>query len=280
MWLLLTGLILISHAQDLPVVRLPPGIAEEHRRAIEERFMLETNSTMELRAVGQVGGEPVAMIDVNGHPVMVKVGIVLAGWDVRAITVAAQEVALLHVREKAARILKITNFRSIEFPHVSEVQVDWLLSQQDQRSLVGRQEYMPPEVLRVWSKINREAQEAILLNYLRMGRVFGCIVLDGEHIGDVFYGRLWESQRRKLTTEKRHAFLASLDETQRAVFTAVAAVPAVDLRNPPPPEERERMMAWIRSKEMGKQKVVEALNPEQRTLYEAYMAVMGQPPNR
>lgn len=280
MWLLLTGLISISHAQGLPVVQLPPGIAEEHRKTIEERFILEKNSTIELRAVGQVGGEPVAMIDVNGHPVMVKVGIVLAGWDVHAIAVATQEVALLHVREKAARTLKITNFRSIEFPRVSEAQIERALSPQVHPGPNRRQSYMPHEVLRVWPKINREAKEAILLNYLQMGQVVGCVVLGDEHIGDVYHGNLWERQRRELTTEKRHAFLASLDETQRAVFTAVAAVPAVDLRNPPPPEEGERMIAWIKSKEMEKQQVVEALTPGQRVLYDAYMGMLGQPPSR
>ncbi len=267
-------------AQRAPVVHLLPSMTEEHGRAMAERFVLEADSTLELRAVGLVGGEPVAMIDVNGHPVMAQVGVSLAGWDVRAITVADGEVVLSHIRENAARTLRVTDLRNVEFPEVSAAWIDQLLARRHRSMPVARGEHLPPEVIQAWPKINREGKEEILLNYLRMGWAVGCIVLAGDRVGDVYHASLWETRRRGLVTEKRQVFLTSLEEAQRTVFTAVAAMPAVDLRNPPSPEEMEKMRAWAKSIELKRQEVVDAFSPEQRALYDEWMGMMGQPSDR
>lgn len=259
-------------------IRLPAGITDGQRAAFEELRASEENARLEVRAIGQVADESVAMIDVNGHPVMATVSMTILGWNVSVINQVSQEVVLTRRGSQQPRVLKITNLRPINFPVLTEAQIERLLSPEALRRQAGRMGFLPLEVHRVWPRINRDAQEEILLNYLREGRVEGWIVDESGMSSSGFSRRLLEKRLRQRQAERRQAFLASLDEKQREVFMTAGA--AINFVNPPPPAERERMMAQARAMKEERAKVVAALTPEQRLLYDNYMGMLGQPPSR
>jgi len=267
-------------AQGTPAVSFPLRISAEQQAAFEARRAEEANAQIEVRAIGSVAGEPVALIDVNGHPVMVRTRITIIGWDVSAITESSQEVVLTRGRSGTTRVLQVTNPRSISFPVLTDEQVERLLSVNHIRdqAQANRISSWPHEVWRVWSRINRDGQEAILLNYLQAGQVMGWIVDTNGQSSSGFSGHLLEKKLHQRRSEKRQAFLASLDEKQREVFMAAGAV--INFVKPPPPAERERMMAQARALEEERAKVVAALTPAQRLLYDNYMGMLGQPPSR
>jgi hypothetical protein len=230
----------------------------------------EANVRLELRAIGEVGGEPVAMVDIDGNPVMVIRGVVFLRREVKSIDQQRKEVTL-ETSGEPDTVLQLTNPRPVAFPVLSPQAVERLLQPNSQR----RHEVergMPHEVLAAWKQINRDAQEEILMNYLREGLAWGSYGF-GEFPGSGFRAHLFENQRNEIMAGKRAAFLASLSDDQRGIFTV--SYPAVRFDAMPSPAERAAMSARIQADQKKQEEVVRVLTPEQRMLYDQWRAYLG-----
>lgn len=248
-----------------PAPSLPP--AERDRIRAELRLKEDewaASVHYELRAVGLVGGVPVAMVDVNGDPNFVSVNSSLMDYRVSEIDVAAGSL-VLQDRYGNTRFLPLVKPRAIEFP---EVRPESFLSAEYQASLMerGHSSMLPSEVSMAWPKINREGKEAILLNYLRRAQLVVCIPTPtGGSTGGVNF--LFREKLSALNRERREAFLASLTREQLAEY-GNGASPAINLRSSP--AEREAQVAAAREAEARREKVEAELTPEQRVLFEAW----------
>ena len=75
----------------------------------------EANAKVVLRAVGTVGGVPVAMLDVNDEPKLVKEYSELVG-QVAEIDVAKAQVTV-RTRDGSLRVFTLTEPRPVKFPN-------------------------------------------------------------------------------------------------------------------------------------------------------------------
>lgn len=249
-----------------------PRYSDEMQRRAEQRLAEEANAVIELRAVGDVGGDLVAMIDLNGHPVMAVVPVTFAGWKVREITMNPPEVKLWNFRENRERILTLTNPREVTFPVVSEEVIDRLLTP-DRRNIPRLDvRHIPMEVTQEWINLGREGQEAILLNYLSMGMAWGPLVMSTDLPPTGSYrAMLWQEKRMAIRMEKKRAFLESLNDEQRAVFNKPS--PAINFAGMTSTEANQRMKRWFEDVEAEKKKLIESFTPKQKALYDDYQGM-------
>lgn len=257
--------------------RLPEPYADIIQAARERHREFEESATFELRAVGQVAGVPVALIDINGHPCLFIETVGIFGRNVRSIDVNRQQVVLHDFRTKTDQVLHVVNPRPVEFPTLSEEMIEHLLSPAAQQRH-NQIEHLPIEIVQSWGKINRDGREQILLNYLRMGVVRGVLLDFNGNAGSGYSASLLAAEARRRSEARRLAFLASLGEEQRLIFTEPARM--VDFRRPPSPLELEKMEARRRELETAQARIVAALTPAQKELYDAWrgMITAGQTP--
>jgi hypothetical protein len=268
----LVGLASGATVENSPEVRLSVPNAETLRAAQERHREFEERATFELRAVGDVGGDLVAMIDLNGHPVMAVVPVTFAGWEVREITMNPPEVKLWNFRENRERILTLTNPREVTFPVVSEEAIDRLLTP-DRRNIPRLDvRHIPMEVTQEWINLGREGQEAILMNYLSMGMAWGPLVMSTDlQPTESFRAMLWQEKRMAIRMEKKRAFLDSLNDEQQAVFNKPS--PAINFAGMTSTEANQRMRRWFEEVEAEKKKLIESFTPKQKALYDDYQGM-------
>jgi len=232
---------------------------EAHRAESEARLAA---LQIEARAVGEVGGVPVAFIDVEGNPVIVMVGSSVAGYWVTSIDSARNEIVLTRAGQPA-RVLPVTNPRQPTFPALSEMRIQGLLGSANYVSAWERQ--LPRAVMLAWSKINREAKEEILLNYLQSGYVMTFVVTPESITGSP--RRLFEERIRQEQQIRRAAFLESLMPEQRAAYEDGRMGV---IRFTAPKEEQEAQAAAAKALQERQAEVIANLTPEQRFLFEAW----------
>jgi hypothetical protein len=278
--LLLGGFALTSVAQEKAPAPQPaaawtapsPGEqAQRRQKRMAEVLQWEATVKLELRAVGEVGGVPVALIDVAGEPQIMMKSSGIMGLRIAAIDVAAQTATVAN-RAGENRILSLTNPREIAWPRLEAKLFLHPEAMASRRESAGR-DHLPGEVLLAWPQINREGKEAILLNYLQRGLVMAVNLGPAEGMS-VQRSFLFAEQEQRLRREKREKFLASLTPEQRAAYGA-GAQPVIRFTDPP--EERDKQAARAREAKERMDKVIAGLTPEQKTLYDD---ISGPAPSR
>jgi hypothetical protein len=232
---------------------------------LAEILRKEATAVVVLRAVGTVGGVPVAMVDVNDEPRVVMLYSELAGQVVE-IDVPQGQVTV-QSRNGSLRIHKLTEPRPVKFPEVTS-------DPEQQEKMMGTPDYVrlrrqgvPSEVVLTWNTLNREAKEAILLSYLQLGLVVRISQ------GEISVGQLFEQQMFQRSQERMRAFVASLSPEQEAWFRG-SAVGLV--RMDAPPEKLAAQAEKNRQTGANKEKLLASLTPEQRKLYDAMRAQPAQ----
>jgi beta-lactamase regulating signal transducer with metallopeptidase domain len=251
---------------------VPEDMARRRQEMLAQAQEWEANVKLELRAVGEVGGVPVALIDVAGEPQIMMKGSGIMGLRVGEIDMKAQTATIVD-RSGAGRLLPLTNPRAIEFP---KVDAQWFLTPEAlaRRREARAQAFLPSAVLMAWPKINREGKEEILLNYLREGTVVVVRVDSSGRANGGSMGFLFAEQERQILRERREKFVASLTPEQRAEY-GNGAEPLIRFTDPP--AEREQQAAKAKEAKERIAKVIAGLTPEQKALYDD---IMGPAPSR
>jgi beta-lactamase regulating signal transducer with metallopeptidase domain len=232
---------------------------------LAEAIAWEENVKLELRAVGEVGGVPVAIVDLEGEPIVVTPNIGIRSLRVTAFLPTANEITVT-TRSGTKRVLKLDNPSPVEFPKVDP---NWFLTPEAiaRRQENQRHEKIPGAIVLSWSKINRAGKEAILMNYLRAGEIVQVLetTSGGYSTSSAF---LFAEKLAAIRREKQQVFLASLTPEQRTKFGsgAAAAVRFTDSAV----KVQEQMQ---RGKEAAarREEVVASLTPEQKKLYDEWM---------
>lgn len=247
----------------LPAPPARPVMSPE-RKAAREALMAEllkrdANAKVVLRAVGTVGGAPVAMLDVNDEPKLVTIFSELVGQVVE-IDVGKAEVTV-QTRDGSLRVFTLTEPRPVKFPGVTsqpELQEKMMRTPTYIRL---RTQGVPDELEFTWGKLNREAKEAILLHYLQRGLV---VSISGN--GETSIAQLFERQMEQRSQERMKAFLASLTPEQNELFRgSVQGLVRMDA----PPEKVTAQAEKNRQTGPNREKLLASLTPEQRKLYDA-----------
>lgn len=235
-----------------------------HQAQIVERDRWAASAKVVLRAIGTPGGVPVALFDVNDEPWLVKQGSDLVTSSVTTIDVQNARVITTSPRNQAQRTYDLTEPRAVKFPDFTPQHIESLLSPNNQEK--GRPR-IPYEVTQAWGVINRDGKEAILLNYLRSGYLLG--IHTGTQAPSLTTGFLFDRQLTQRFRERYNAFAASLNAEQREAFAGgTQAVIRLDA-----PAEQRRAAAALGKAQMEKREaVIAALTPEQRQLYDAWIA--------
>ncbi len=261
--LLFASALLCSSAEPPPAaqpVRLPAD-----RKAAREAYMAELlerddNAKVVLRAVGTVGGAPVAMFDVNDEPKLVTLYSGLVG-QVAEIDVAKAQVTV-SARDGSLRVFTLTEPRPVKFPSVTdqpELQ-ERMMRMPDYVRL--RREGVPSELVFTWGELNREAKEAILLFYLQRGLVVSL----SNPPGETSIAQLFERQMTQRSQERMKAFRASLTPEQWELFKGSAQGL---VRMGAPPAGQEALAAKNSQAGSKLEQLLASLTPEQRKLYDA-----------
>ena len=272
---LVSGFALIGLTQEKPAEqsgpavphRLPELTAEQHARMKDRRARViewEEHANLELRAVAEVGGVPLAIVDVEGEPVLVSRQSGIMGLRVGEIDVATRQVTML-TRSGNARVLNIMNPETVKFP---QLVADRFLTPQAQarRRESMRGEAVPHELALAWPKINREGKIAILMSYLQGAEVVQIFRAPEDGGITVSTGFLFAEQLQAINRERRDRFIASLTPEQKAGFTPARAIHFVD-----PPDQVQQQMAEAKKANASREKVLASLTPEQRALYNVWM---------
>ena len=255
---------------NLNLAQISAQQAERLARIIE----WEDNGKLALRALGEVGGVPIALVDVEGEPVLVIRNVGLMGLRVGEIDLAARQITFV-TRKGKNRVLKLENPEDIVFPKVSS---QWLLKPE---ALARRNENMrsdaavPGALVLSWEKINREAKVTILLNYLRTGDLVQIIATPFDNGVSVTRGFLFQEQSTALNRERKERFIASLTPEQKAGFNSGAA-PAIRFADPP--DKIQQQVLAGKAVTAKREKVVENLTPAQKALYDEWIGpIQGKP---
>jgi len=225
----------------------------------------------DLRAVGEVGGVPVALMDVNGEPTLVIQGSRILAYGVQAIDPQRKELVLRY-RDEPVRVLTITDPRPVEFPEIPPERVEQMLRNPaylDNLSAYNRS--IPAAVIQAWGSIRRDAKESILLNYLRSGFVMTYVFQDNTISASP--RRLFEPEIRETRNNRRLAFIESLSPQQQADY-AGGLQSVINITAPREVQEAQAAAGKERAERQAK--VIENLTADQRALYEAIPA--GQKP--
>ncbi len=247
-----------------PAAKMIPDATRLDAR-LAEAIAWEETVKLELRAVGEVGGVPVAIVDVEDNPIVVTPNIGIGSLRVAAFPSTATEITLT-TRSGTHRVLKLDNPSPVEFPKVDPA---WFLTPE---AIARRQEYqrhekIPGAILHSWSKINRAGKETILMNYLRAGEVVQ--VFEASSGGySTTSGFLFSEQAAAIRREKQQKFIASLTPEQKTKFNSGAA-PLIRFMD----SAVKIQEAMQRGKEAAvrREEVMASLTPEQKKLYDEWM---------
>jgi beta-lactamase regulating signal transducer with metallopeptidase domain len=272
---LLGGLAIVGITQEkaptAPTPRTPPTAEEMAKMRVEVAAKLRAwsdNVNLDLRAVGVVGGVPVALIDVDGEPTFVKPGMGLYSHTllVEEIDVVMKQVTVHATLSKTRRVLPLTNPREVAFPVVDAKRLLALTRIAD----AGDYEWdrLPAAITARWRTFSRETKEEILLSYLASAKVLqvgGTNAVEGFSVAT---HDLLAEERQVLQKERREKFLASLTPEQREKFGQGVA-PAIRLDAPK--AEQEKAYAEAVKARAIRDEVLTNLTPEQTILYAQWM---------
>jgi beta-lactamase regulating signal transducer with metallopeptidase domain len=257
--------------------RLTPAMgdrAQMRAQDLAEQRQWETSVKLDLRAVGVVGGVPVALIDADGEPMLVSRDFGILTMDVKEIDVATKQVTVTMRVSGLTRVLPLTAPRAIEFPEVDpKPMLEW-------RPLLETKEHylrqmLPDAITMKWGSFNRETKEEILLAFLATGQLVQ--VNSRERGVSMSSSFLFERERQALQKERRERFLASLTPEQREKF-GTGADRAVRLDAPK--AEQEKASAEAKKSRAMREEVLANLTSEQARLYFEWTGktpVAGQP---
>lgn len=272
--ILLAGFILVSGT----AAEKTPGLATTPMKDVMNNTSTETHRELqiEVRAVGEVGDVPVALVDIAGEPSIMMNGSTVLGHRVDSINVARGEVMFSRHNQNDL-VLAVTNPRPVVFPVMNEEWIQHLLNSPDYLHHDSAwQQRLPGAVVGAWKQINREAKEKILLNYLAGGYVMSYYILPSGGI----HGsprRLFEGKIRQEFMRRRDDFLASLTLDQRAAYgdgrLGLIRITATKA-------EQEAQYAAAKELEARQEAVIANLTPEQRALYEAWRNFQSKPSER
>jgi len=284
---LLGGFAVVGLTQEKPAALAPASsparplalsAPEANARAKERLARLidwEEHGKLELRAVGDVGGVPVAIIDVEGEPVLVTRHAGIMGLRVEEIDLKTRQVTM-ETRNGLARVLNLTNPETVDFP---KVVAERFLTPQAQARRIESMRYgpsFPPELVTAWSKINREGKLAIIMSYLQGAEVVQIYSVPAEGGITVSKGFLFSEQLQALDNARRDRFIASLSPEQKAEFKNGASRA---IRFTDPPEKIAQARAEAEQAAVTRAKVLAGLTPEQKALYDEWHAP-SQPESR
>ena len=226
----------------------------------------EARAKVVLRAIGTVGGEPVAMFDVNDEPKLVILYSELVGQVVE-IDVAKAQVTV-QTRDDSLRVFTLTEPRPVKFPVVTaqpELQEKMMRMPEERMRRMPtyarlRTQGVPDELMFTWAQLNREAKEAILLFYLQQGLVVSISV------GETSIASLFERQMAQRSRARMKAFMASLTPEQQELFRGSAQGL---VRMGTPPAQLDTLAEKNRWAGSSREQLLASLTPEQRQLYDA-----------
>ncbi|MFO1448865.1 MAG: M56 family metallopeptidase [Opitutaceae bacterium] len=235
-----------------------------HQARIAERDRWAAEAKVVLRAIGTPGGVPVALFDVNDEPWLVKQGSDLVTSSVTTIDVQNARVTTTSSRDQSQRSYNLTEPRAVKFPEFTPQQIESLLPPNNQRK---ERPLVPLEIIQAWDVINRDGKEAILLNYLRGGYIIGIRTRTGE--SSLTTALLFQQQFTQRFRDRYNTFAASLNAEQREAF---AGGTQAAIRLDAPAEQRRDSAARAKAQMEKRDAVIAALTPEQRKLYDAWIA--------
>lgn len=228
----------------------------------------EENVKLDLRAVGEVGGVPVAVVDIEGSPVVVTVSSGIHALSVEPFDSHATQL-VVRTRTGKERVLKLEDPRPIEFPDVRSAPL--LTPEAVQRRYeVVRHSSVPAAIVLSWKKLDRAGKEVILMNYLRTGEVIQ--IFDSPGGISTTSGFLFSEQLQAIKRGQRDRFLASLTPEQREKFGSGGAAA---VRFTESQVEIQKQLARAKEAAARRDEVLATLSPVQRQLYEEWM---GQSP--
>ncbi|HNC24132.1 MAG TPA: M56 family metallopeptidase [Opitutaceae bacterium] len=226
----------------------------------------EKSVRLELRAIGEVGGEPVALVDVDDEPMLTNTMRGFQSLRVQRIEMEAKRLVLVGL-DGQERVLTLEHPREIKFPRVDPAMMLTPEGQaRRQERVASPGGYLPMPMVMSWSKLNREAKEEILLNYLRLGELVQ-IFTTGRQGTTATSGFLFERQLQEQREQARKRFVASLTPEQLVEYKQ-SALPAVRIDQ----TSFKLADAGARRQEaiLHHERLMASLTKEQLALFEAY----------
>jgi beta-lactamase regulating signal transducer with metallopeptidase domain len=241
---------------------------DEERRAfsIARQAKLEqwnAAAKVEVRATGTPGGVPIAFLEVNDEPRLVRVGSDLLGARVTEIDSNAGRVTTISRDGQSKRVFDQGDPKGIKLPSFTAQEIERLLSHDHGLRTQGAG--LPYEVMSAWPTINREGKIAILMNYLKSGHVVEIAFRPDGMSGSS--RRLFAEQLEERTRQRLEAFLAALTPEQRTQFGRGGQM-AISLKASA--AERANQLERASGQKSNQDSVIASLTPEQRKLYDAW----------
>lgn len=234
------------------------------RERLAEAIKWEENVRLELRALGEVGGVPVALVDVNGEPTLVCKQSGLLSLRVETMDLTAKRISFT-TRMGKKRVLGLEQPDDFAFPEVDPERfftAEAIAKRRDPRG------FSPPqELVRSWPGLGREAKIAILADALKQGTLLQMHVERSGGISTTS-GFLFAELQATKNRERKDRFLATLTPVQRAEFDASAA-PAI--RFTASSEEIAAQKTVGKESAARRGEFLASLSPVQRARYDEWM---------
>ena len=219
----------------------------------------EVGMRIEVRAIGEVGGEPIAFVYVNEEPGFVAKGLAISSWTVEAVDQVSQTVTLIN-RTRQQRILPVANPQPVVFPRLSYEEY----FRQREHEGWGHVENIPSSARMNWRVLDPQAKEKLLLAALARGEVVG--PRTGPDGSSSTGTTLFQGEISRHRTALREKFEAALTTDQKSDWLKYRADPLISLRASP--AEREAQVAKARETAERRRQFIERLSAEQRKLHE------------
>lgn len=219
----------------------------------------EASMRIEVRAIGEVGGETIAFVYVNEEPGFVAKDLAISSWKVEVVDQASQTLTLIN-RAKQQRILPVTNPQPMAFPRLSYEEY----FRQREHEGWGHVENIPSAARMNWPVLDAQAKEKLLLAALARGEVVG--PRTGPSGSSSTGKTLFQGEIRRHRTALHEKFEASLTADQKRDWLKYRADPPISLRASP--AEREAQVAKARENGEWRRQFIDHLTPEQRKLHD------------
>ncbi len=224
----------------------------------------EETVPLELRALGEISGVSLALVDVAGEPTLVTSQSGLLSLRLGNLDPAAHRLTFL-TRSGKERTITLDHPATFIFPAVDP---EPFLTPGATAARRGSRPSAPPrELVLSWPKLDREAKESILLDALKNGTVLQVHVEASGGISTTT-GFLFAPLEANRNRERKDRFIASLTTDQRAEFDA-SIVAAIRITAPPTEIEAQKAAGKKASARRGK--FLASLTPDQNALYHAWM---------
>lgn len=226
----------------------------------------ERNLDFELRAIGEVGGVALAVIDVNDEPVLVKVRTRLANATVLEISPDKAQVVLA-VPGKVNPVLPVVRALTVAFPVLTEAEIEALLSPASLKDMERTTFSLAPELEKNWPTMRRDKKEAVLLQHLKEGLLMSYVTTPSGVAGSI--GPLFAELAVQRKRERLAAFTASLTPEQRKIFAGTdAPVFSVNDLGGDPQAVKVKMATAKVKNDRALENLRATLSAEQKKLYD------------